>query len=93
MANDEGRTRRVPHWRVAEFSATDVESVDLAQSPLRDHPVSRFSALSILSLLSLLCITPTPASAQRDSTVLAGVHWREIGPYRGGRSVAVTGNP
>jgi photosystem II stability/assembly factor-like uncharacterized protein len=31
--------------------------------------------------------------AQQDSLALAGVHWREVGPYRGGRSVAATGNP
>jgi photosystem II stability/assembly factor-like uncharacterized protein len=29
----------------------------------------------------------------QDSLALAGVHWREVGPYRGGRSVAATGNP
>jgi photosystem II stability/assembly factor-like uncharacterized protein len=34
-----------------------------------------------------------PLSAQQDSLALAGVHWREVGPYRGGRSVAATGNP
>src|SRR3954465_6974150 len=28
-----------------------------------------------------------------DTALLAGLRWREIGPYRGGRSVAVTGNP
>ncbi len=27
-----------------------------------------------------------------DSTVFAGIRWREIGPYRGGRSVAVAGS-
>jgi photosystem II stability/assembly factor-like uncharacterized protein len=28
-----------------------------------------------------------------DTALLDGLRWREIGPYRGGRSVAVTGNP
>jgi photosystem II stability/assembly factor-like uncharacterized protein len=28
-----------------------------------------------------------------DTIALSGVRWREIGPYRGGRSAAVTGNP
>ena len=28
-----------------------------------------------------------------DTALLDGLKWREIGPYRGGRSVAVTGNP
>jgi photosystem II stability/assembly factor-like uncharacterized protein len=31
--------------------------------------------------------------AQRDSLTLTGLRWREVGPYRGGRSVASTGNP
>ena len=31
--------------------------------------------------------------AQRDSLAFTGLRWREIGPYRGGRSVAGTGNP
>ncbi|MDB4877543.1 MAG: hypothetical protein JWM41_3989 [Gemmatimonadetes bacterium] len=45
-----------------------------------------------LPLLGLFAV-PGAAFAQRDSTVFAGLHWREIGPYRGGRSVAATGNP
>ncbi len=40
----------------------------------------------------LASATAAPLIAQ-DSLALAGVHWREIGPYRGGRSVAATGNP
>ena len=45
--------------------------------------------------LSSRCPCPSPSLplAQRDSTAFAGLRWREIGPYRGGRSVAVTGNP
>jgi hypothetical protein len=31
--------------------------------------------------------------AQRDSLAFTGLRWREIGPYRGGRSVAGVGNP
>ena len=38
-------------------------------------------------------LTTAPLLAQQDSLALAGVHWREVGPYRGGRSVAATGNP
>ena len=29
----------------------------------------------------------------QDSLALAGLRWREVGPFRGGRSVAATGNP
>ena len=43
--------------------------------------------------LSLALTIPTVVTAQADSLRLAGLRWREIGPYRGGRSVAVAGNP
>jgi photosystem II stability/assembly factor-like uncharacterized protein len=43
--------------------------------------------------LSLALAFPILAGAQADSARLAGLHWREVGPYRGGRSVAVAGNP
>ena len=46
----------------------------------------------LFPLLGIIALAPT-AIAQRDSTAFAGLRWREIGPYRGGRSVAVTGNP
>ncbi len=52
--------------------------------PTRCTPVR----LALLTLAFPACLF-----AQHDSAVFAGVHWREIGPYRGGRSVAVTGNP
>jgi photosystem II stability/assembly factor-like uncharacterized protein len=38
-------------------------------------------------------LLPATLLAQRDSAAFGGVHWREVGPYRGGRSVAGTGNP
>ncbi|HXT16766.1 MAG TPA: glycosyl hydrolase [Gemmatimonadaceae bacterium] len=41
----------------------------------------------------LAALLPSLLLAQRDSVAFAGLHWREIGPYRGGRSVAATGNP
>jgi photosystem II stability/assembly factor-like uncharacterized protein len=47
----------------------------------------------LISLAGALLLTGTAAAAQRDSVAFAGLHWREIGPYRGGRSVAATGNP
>jgi photosystem II stability/assembly factor-like uncharacterized protein len=49
--------------------------------------VSRFRIL--LAILAL----PGSLAAQRDSLTFTGLRWREIGPYRGGRSVAGTGNP
>ncbi|HEX3866268.1 MAG TPA: YCF48-related protein, partial [Gemmatimonadaceae bacterium] len=39
-----------------------------------------------------LAVAPS-LRAQTDSLALTGVHWREIGPYRGGRSVTAVGNP
>jgi len=46
--------------------------------------------------LAAFAVLVHPAVARlraQDSLALAGVHWREVGPYRGGRSVAATGNP
>jgi photosystem II stability/assembly factor-like uncharacterized protein len=43
--------------------------------------------------LLLAALAPSLLLAQRDSVAFAGLHWREIGPYRGGRAVAATGNP
>ena len=36
--------------------------------------------------------SPRSVSPTYDSTALAALHWREIGPFRGGRSVAVAGS-
>ena len=44
--------------------------------------------------LAWLFFSPAPAaSADWDSDQLESVEWREVGPYRGGRSAAVTGIP
>ena len=40
-----------------------------------------------------LALSPLPCLAQLfDSSAFSGMRWREIGPYRGGRSVAVAGS-
>jgi photosystem II stability/assembly factor-like uncharacterized protein len=46
------------------------------------------------ALAFTLLAAPTVAvgQARYDSTLWAGLKWREIGPYRGGRSVAVAGS-
>ncbi|MBW7932261.1 MAG: glycosyl hydrolase [Gemmatimonadaceae bacterium] len=42
---------------------------------------------------SLVFVLPAIAAAQSyDSTAFSALRWREIGPYRGGRSVAVAGS-
>ncbi len=46
----------------------------------------------ITALLSLLLLAPM-ARADVDITQLEALEWREIGPYRGGRSAAVAGIP
>ena len=50
----------------------------------------RFRTLLRASLV--FACAPSLASAQQfDSSMFAGLHWRMIGPYRGGRTVASTG--
>jgi photosystem II stability/assembly factor-like uncharacterized protein len=54
----------------------------------------RFAACLFAALAPGLLAAATPASAQQYAPSLyAGMHWRMIGPYRGGRTVAVTGVP
>ena len=51
--------------------------------------------LVILSaILAVLSFAPARAAAQEvDSSLYSGLKWRMIGPFRGGRAVAVTGVP
>lgn len=51
--------------------------------------MARYSTLLVI-LVSLLAQT---ALAAFDENNLEGLEWREIGPYRGGRSAAVAGIP
>lgn len=47
------------------------------------------------ALLLALAVAAIPLGAQQrplDSLALSGLRWREVGPYRGGRSVAVAGS-
>jgi photosystem II stability/assembly factor-like uncharacterized protein len=52
------------------------------------------SAAMLASAASVPLLAQAPAvSAAIDSSLYQGLHWRGIGPYRGGRSVAVVGVP
>ena len=47
----------------------------------------------VLASIAISDSARSQTATRSDSLTFAGVHWREIGPYRGGRSVAATGNP
>ena len=48
--------------------------------------------LFVVSFLPpLFAATPPPATAAPDVSILKGLQWREVGPYRGGRADAVDG--
>ncbi|HSU12489.1 VPS10 domain-containing protein [Longimicrobium sp.] len=47
-----------------------------------------FAALAVLAAAS-----PSPACAQVSPRIFGGLHWRTIGPFRGGRTVAAVGVP
>ena len=58
----------------------------------------RFSAAPGVAFAIALLLAPSPTQAQSrgidvvlDSALLAGYEWRNIGPDRGGRSIAVSG--
>jgi len=57
--------------------------------------VRRFSSAALaLAFLAPQAIAAPPAQAQTyQSSALAALHWRLIGPFRGGRALAVTGVP
>src|SRR5260370_42386842 len=46
------------------------------------------SLLVVASLFTLLLIAP---AQQTDAVINGGLRWRSIGPFRGGRSIAVSG--
>src|SRR5258708_34992468 len=55
-------------------------------------PRSSRTILHSLFVVSSLFILPLTAPAQQTSTAISGgLHWRSIGPFRGGRSIAVSG--
>lgn len=50
-----------------------------------------FAALSLQAQRKKTAIPETPAAASVDTALMRGLAWRCIGPFRGGRSAAVTG--
>src|SRR5881628_3587524 len=55
---------------------------------------SIFLRLALAPILLLACLTIGPtARAQVNSDLLQSLHWRNIGPFRGGRTRAVAGVP
>src|SRR2546427_12871751 len=42
---------------------------------------------------ALICLTVVAAAQQYDSGMMKGMKWRLVGPFRGGRVLAVTGVP
>ena len=62
--------------------------------PLRRSGMTVSSLVRALSVALIAFVLPPAAHAQAtyDTTAFAALKWREVGPYRGGRSVAVTGS-
>ena len=54
---------------------------------------SIWTCLGILTLLAAVYPQPLPAQSNYPQEMLDALQWRPIGPYRGGRSAAVTGVP
>jgi photosystem II stability/assembly factor-like uncharacterized protein len=58
---------------------------------LRSSRILRLNATALWALLLLLAV-PEAVLAQMDPALFAGLHWRSIGPSRGGRSQAAEGS-
>ena len=55
--------------------------------------MNRFASFAV-SLTALILSVPTAVAAESyDESLFNAMEWRSIGPYRGGRSVAVAGVP
>src|SRR5712691_12689129 len=59
------------------------------------HPTRiTFARAALFAAVILALLTSYPAAAQQfDQNLFKGMKWRLIGPYRGGRSLAVAGVP
>ncbi|HEX6051128.1 MAG TPA: glycosyl hydrolase, partial [Gemmatimonadaceae bacterium] len=57
------------------------------------RPTSRSFMLGIAAFVAGTALaTPADSQAPYDTSAFAALRWREVGPYRGGRSVAVAGS-
>src|SRR2546426_7016822 len=59
------------------------------------HPIRiTFARAALFAAVILALLASYPAAAQQfDQNLFKGMKWRSIGPYRGGRSLAVAGVP
>jgi photosystem II stability/assembly factor-like uncharacterized protein len=55
--------------------------------------IRRFLGLVSATLILVLAAATPLAAQQYDASTYSGLHWRNLGPFRGGRSNAVTGVP
>ncbi|MGH8115137.1 MAG: WD40/YVTN/BNR-like repeat-containing protein [Rhodanobacteraceae bacterium] len=56
--------------------------------------VFRITGVALGALLLFAGLTPLPATAAEfNAALFSGLHWRNIGPYRGGRTQPVVGVP
>ena len=61
--------------------------------PTIPKPAVRFSARLIAYLVFVAAGAQSSLAQQLDSTFLSALHWRMIGPHRGGRTVGAVGVP
>jgi len=73
---------------------TDADGlVERPATPSLSRAVAR-AATHIVSAALVLILAAAPLLAQQfDRSTYSGLHWRNLGPFRGGRSNAVTGVP
>src|SRR5215203_3364237 len=65
----------------------------LSHVNLRSHFVSALFVCAVPSIAAAQATTSPPATiAAYDTAAFTALRWREIGPFRGGRSVAVAGS-
>ena len=81
--------RSLPALRAAAVVALTLATLSLADSVGAQRPRPPTGPLHPYTSVA----GPVMPAAAFDSTAFGALHWRELGPFRGGRSVAVAGNP
>src|SRR5690348_11080991 len=81
--------RSLPALRTAAVVALTLATLSLADSVGAQRPRPPTGPLHPYTSVA----GPVMPAATFDSTAFGALHWRELGPFRGGRSVAVAGNP
>src|SRR3954451_12561224 len=93
MANSEFTIHHSPF--AIQHSLPPSPRFETNNSPRPTHSLPLSSSLMLIRRLLPLCLALAAVTAEAavDPALFRDLHWRNIGPFRGGRALAVTGIP